>query len=319
MLPSRHEGGTDETRVMAIETGMNPFDLTGPEFLGFWLAGWVFVVLAVFAVRAYVSRSRSREGVDVLAAKLHPTEIAYVFGGIERAIEAAVAGLHHRGVIDIEADGLLKHTAKARGSVLRPDGVFRGVIVGEEMSRVEAHVLERLPATIRDLCKNSDSLDIVLRRKLEEQGLLVENRRAATLMVRTPALLWMLVGAIKIAIGLSRDKPVFLIFVLMFGGAFLLMVFRAPRLTSLGRLLERNLKRRYAALESTARSAPQQLDAADMTLAYGVFGYPVAPALLMTAMPSYHAAVVASTTSGSSCGSVDGGCGSGCGGCGGCS
>jgi uncharacterized protein (TIGR04222 family) len=297
---------------------MNPFDLQGPEFLGFWLAGWVFVALVALAIRAYVSRTRSHEGVDVLAAKLHPTEVAYVFGGIERAIEAAVAGLHHRGVIDIEADGLLKLTAQARGSVLRPDGVFRGVIVGEEMSRVEGFVLERLPATIRDLCANSDAVDIVLRRKLEEQGLLVENQRAATRLVRAPAFLWMLVGAIKIAIGLSRDKPVFLLFVLMFGAAWALIVFRAPRLTSLGRLLERNMKRRYAALESTARSASQQLDAAEMTLAYGMFGYLVAPALLMSAMPSYHAAVLASTTtSGSSCGSA--GCGGGCGGCGGCS
>jgi hypothetical protein len=299
--------------------GMNPFDLTGPEFLGFWLAGWVFIAGAGLAVRAYVSRSRSRQGVDVIAAKLHPTEIAYVIGGIERAIEAAVAGLYHHGVIEIAADGLLKITGKAGGSALRPDGVFRGVIVGDEMSRVEAYVLGRLPSTIGDLCTRCESVEIVLRRKLEEQGLLVENQRTATLLVRAPALVWMLVGAIKIVIGLALAKPVFLLFVLMFGGALLVRVFRAPRLTSLGRRLERDLRRRYAALESTARSAPQQLDAADMTLAYGVFGYLVAPALLMTAMPGSYAAAIASMVT-SSCGSGAscGGCGGGCGGCGGC-
>jgi uncharacterized protein (TIGR04222 family) len=299
------------------------FDLSGPEFLGAWILGWAVVILAVYIMRAIVTRSRSRASAEELAAKLHPTEIGYMIGGIDRAVEAAIAGLHHRGQIELDPEtNELRATGKAGDTVLRPDGVFRGVIVGGYLSRVEAHVLERLPATARDLCRNTESLEVVLRRKLEEQGLLVEDRSRAGHVLRSPAYLWTLVGVIKLFIGIARDKPVFFLVLLLFGAGFALWMIKAPRLTSLGTELQALLEQRYAALETTARTAPQQLDASDMTLAYGVFGYLVAPAALMLAMPSYQGAVLASTTSASSCGggsscgsSCGGGCGGGCGGC----
>lgn len=305
---------------------MNPFDLPGPKFLAFWLGGWVLIVGVAFAIRAFVGRSRARDSADDIAAKLHPTEIAFLLGGIDRAIEAAVAGLHHRGDIELDSDtDRLRVSGKPGATVLKPDGVFRGVIVDEERSRVEAHVLAQLPTKVERLRRGADRVAIVLQRKLEEMGLLVENQRRATHLVRSPAYLWLFVGAVKVAIGLARYKPVNLLVLAMFVAALLMMLLRAPRLTSLGHELAGMLKHRFAALETTARTAPQQLDATDMTLAYGVFGYIVAPAMLMTVMPSYQAVALAATTSASSssCGG-GGGCGSSCGGgggggCGGCS
>lgn len=301
-------------------------DLPGPDFLVTWLAGWAAIAIAVFVVRAIVARANARDIPDDVAATLHPTEIAYLVGGIDHAIEAAVAGLHHRGAITAPDDVGELHATGDTGEVARPDGVFRGAIDRAELSRVEAHVMERLPATVRVLCTKTDALEVVLRRTLEERGLLLERRDRATHIVRAPAYLWMLAGISKLFIGLARGKPVMFLLALLAAGTYAVYRIRAPRLTATGHTLVGELKHRYAALESTASTAPQQLDATDLMLAYGVFGYAILPAALMTMMPSYHAALAATvsassvTSCGSSCGSSCSSCGGGCGGgCGGCS
>lgn len=294
---------------------MNPFDLQGPEFLGFWLVGWVAVVSGALCLRARVG-PRAREPVDDLAAKLHPTEIAFLLGGVNRAVEAAIAGLHHRGYIEHEA-GKLRITKKARDAMLQPDGMFRGAILGEDMSRMEAYVLDRLPAGLTELRRDVAPVAVVIRRRLEEHGLVVEDQARATQLLRLPAYAWMAIGATKVGLGFARGQPVFILLALLLAAPLGIMLLAAPRLTAHGRALEHLLQQRFAALEATARAAPQQLDATELTLAYGVFGSAVAPLALMAVLPVEHVA----TKSGSSCASACGDCsgGGGCGGCGGCS
>src|SRR5262249_6404910 len=117
-------------------------------------------------------------------------------------------------------------------------------------------------------------------------------------------------------------RPVGFLIMMLLGAAMLVWQLRAPRLTWRGARIENRLRSEHAALELTAKSAPEQLDGTEMTLAYGLFGYLVAPTPLLLAMPSFHAAMVdTSSSAGSSCSSscgssCGGGCGGGCGGCG---
>lgn len=295
---------------------MSFFDLPGPTFIGVWLVGAVIVAIAVLVLRWIVARGRTRDAPEAIAAALHPTKIAYAAGGIDRAIEAAVAGLLHRGFVALEG-GVVVRTEKVPPHALAADGVYRGVVAGVKLSRVEAYVLDQLPRRLDALHAGAAHVDAALHRELEERGVLVEGRRRATHLMRAPGYLWTLAGMVKVGLGIARDRPVFYLVMVLIGAGFALYHVHAPRLTSTGRALLAYVERRYAALESTARSAPQQLDAAEMTLAYGVFGMAVAPPIMVGALP---VPVTGSSCGAVSCGGCSGGCGGGgCGGCGGCS
>ncbi|HLL23406.1 MAG TPA: TIGR04222 domain-containing membrane protein, partial [Kofleriaceae bacterium] len=176
---------------------MNPFDLAGPEFLAFWIAGCVATTVVVLLVRVHVARDRTRDPHDVVLGTLHPTEAAYLVGGITRAIEAAVAGLHHEGRVAIDDAGLVTRTGKAGPLTIAPDGVFRGVVVDGELPRVESYVMQHLPASVRELVAGAEHVDFVLRQKLQEKGLLVAHETASHWM-RAPAIAWLVVGVAKI-------------------------------------------------------------------------------------------------------------------------
>ena len=304
---------------------MDPLQLSGPTFLMFFVLAGLGVAAATVALRHLVARALRRDDPESIARGLHPTEVAFLLQGVERAVEAAVAGLHHRGVIELHA-GTLKHTG-AREPAVAPEGVFRGVAAAPGRAPVEDFVVSRLPATIDELCSAAHSahLPVVLRARLEDEDLLVRGEHVAWL-VRLPVLAWLSLGGLKLLVGLAHDRPVgVLCFLLGLGVWMLLRLARAPRLTRLGEAVASEL-RASAALQATAQTAPQQLSGAEMSLACAIFGYTVAPAALMSVMPSFQAAVLATSTSGpgasggggcgSSCGSS---CGGGCGGCGGCS
>ncbi|MDQ3301423.1 MAG: TIGR04222 domain-containing membrane protein, partial [Myxococcota bacterium] len=254
---------------------MNPLDLVGPQFLTFWLAGGVAVAVVTWLVRVAVGRSPRRATADEAAAKLHPTQVAYLVGGIERAVEAAVAGLHHRGLLATDS-WLIKQT-DARGEILSPEGVFRGCAEPARLSRLEQHVLRSLPSTMRGLIDGAGSSAIVIERELEEAGLLVADRTRATWIVRLAGLAWLGLGVLKIGIGIAHARPVaFLVLLVALGAWLLCKRARAPRETALGRAVMRLMRERHRSLELTATTAPAQVTADEMTLAYGLFGHAVA-------------------------------------------
>ncbi len=319
---------------------MNPFDLSGPAFLWFFLVAGGIAAIAAIVLRWLVARPLQQGDPEEIARALHPTEVAFLARDLDRAVEAAVAGLHHRGAIELEGSTLRRID---RPGAPEPDGVYRGTAAAEgACSAVEAFVLSRLPATMSQLCEDArgSQLAAELGDKLEAEGLLVD-RASAGWLVMLPGLAWIATGAIKMAVGISRDRPIGLLFLMLLAGGALFLIFaRAPRLTWLGRAVRRELESN-AALETTARTAPQQLSGTEMSLAYALFGYGVAPAALIAVMPSFHAEVAALSSGGggSSCGSSSGcsssssssssdsgssggsscggGGGGGCGGCGG--
>lgn len=325
---------------------MNPLPLSGPEFLVFFLLAGLGAVAATLLLRWIVSRPGLHGHPDEIARRLHPTEVAFLLHDTDRAIEAAVTALHHRGAIEGGTGGKLRRASAAGPAgvpgALESDGVFRGHVEPASVSRTEDFLLSRLPATVSELREwaRHSYLSEELAARVKRERLLVEHRERASWLVRLPGLAWLALGTAKLAVGIERGRPIgALLLLLLVGGVLVFRVVRAPRLSSLGRRVAREL-RALVSLEITAKTAPQQLSHTEMGLAYAVFGYAVAPAAVMLLLPSFHTEVLAqqaasnsNSSSSTSCGgattcggtssssSSDGGgssCGGG-GGCGGCS
>jgi len=337
---------------------MSPFDLPGPEFLTLWFVGACIALPLCWAVSARLtSKLRTLPSIDDIVARLQPPEIAHLAGGIERAIEAVVASLHHRGVIAIEQNTLV-YVEKPE---LRPDGTYRGFVGPQALSRIASpgfagarsiakrcgesiaspgfagarsiakrcgeSIEQQVVSWVRDgmslhQIERARDLDGELRAPLERDGLLVVGPSRVTMIAMLPMVVWIVFGGIKVVVGISRDRPVGILVALLLGAGVLAMVVARPgRLTAKGKRIVERLRDSLHGLEATASSAPQQLSSTDMMLAYGVYGASILGATaLVTMMPSHQRALLAATSSTYTSSGCSSSCGGGCGGgCGGCS
>lgn len=299
---------------------MNPFDLAGPQFLVLFFIGGITTLLVAIGVKQFlIAGTAPKRGLD----QFRPEELAYLAGGVERAVEAAVAALNHRGAITIDSAGLKPVDSAPQ---LSADGVYRGIVDESELTELERFALGEIrqgEKSIRNLVDRARSFEPALSESLVADGLLVADRSGSQLKAMVVPALWSAMGVIKIMVGLSRGKPVG--FLVMLVIALLVIAFsvtKAPRRTTEGNRIVRDAKRRYAALETTASTAPVQLSGQDMSFAYAMFGTAVVAPALLPLMPSYQRSLIApqgasdGSGGGSSCSSsCGGGCGGGCGGC----
>jgi uncharacterized protein (TIGR04222 family) len=288
---------------------MNPFNLTGPEFLVFYGVTLVFAVAAVCIVRQLL-----RRGSVVPTARRHdldPFELAYLAGGPVRTVQAALVSLVNRKAVTVAADGKLTANATIGG-----------------LSPAEAVVHEAVT-----LFSNTVFGKIVLRartglQKIEDQligaGLLVPpaTRSLATLVGVIVMLAVLVVGIAKVLVGLDRHKNVGFLVLGCFVTFIVMIVFAAKKLrrtpagdAALNEWTSRNERLRLA-------TTPRQDD--QLMLGVALFG----PALLAgTALADLQRPISppgagtswdggGSSCGGSSCGGSSCG-GGGCGGCGG--
>lgn len=299
------------------------FDLPGPAFLTFYGLAWVVVGMLAWTIRRGLAKpddtGRLRE------EKLDPFEVAWLRGRGRAVADAALAGLMHDGVVSVDS-GKVQLTEHGQRPV--------------KPSQIEAIALASLEGKrdvtlsgLRDtLTKRADAL---FRPGLEEAGLVLptDQEPRVQLLSATPALLLLLLGGVKLLIGLSRHKPSTFLLLGSIAGLVAVGVWLASDgwwRTIRGDAALGRLARRHAALQRTvARSASWSSDATpatalsggDVALACGLFGLGSLsqPALL----PIQHS-LAPPSQGGSGCGSGGSGCGSGCGGggcgggCGGC-
>src|SRR5262245_40991573 len=183
------------------EVIMNPFDLRGPEFLLFYFCFSLAVILAIVLLRR-----RAESGGSPRIDLGDPYLIAYLRGGEEEAFRVAVVSLVDREMLVTE------------GRLIR-----RADHVTVDMARrpIERAVLE--------LFVTADDGAIILKNKnlkpvfqpyqdmLERAGLLPDlatrGARLKRLLLGVAAL--GIVGVIKIQIGLSLERPVVFLVVMM--------------------------------------------------------------------------------------------------------
>ena len=277
---------------------MNPFDLRGPEFLLFYFCFSLAVIIAIV-----VFRRRAESGDAPRMDLSDPYLIAYLRGGREEALRVSVISLVDRGMLVM--DGRL---------VRRADNVAYDM-VGRPIERA---VLEKfgIPGEAMAVLKSRNLIQVFqfYQDGLERLGLLpdaaVFNARLMRLLPGLAALL--VVGVIKIQIGLSLERPVGFLFMMMIVAIVIAAAISFPRLTARGKAILEDVTNLYSGLRTQVNSFRPGSASAELTMFAAVFGV----AALAESPLGYTQTLFPQTTS--SCGSSDGGGGCGGGGCGGC-
>lgn len=297
----------------------NIFDLSGPDFLALYVK--LLVLAVAVAVTLWVAGRGPYDAPESKIFSLTPLEVAYLAGGAKVCVESAIAGLLHEGAL-------------APGTIMRTFAATKDVNARGKRSSVERTVLASAGrgsgAKIDQIRSDALAPAEDQASRLVSQGLVLpEGRRfGVTLLLLSPFVLAIVIGSMKLMVGISRGRPVGFLFLLILLAVGLgvaawalrpLRTFRGDKALSL-------LKDENAALAETARSAAgrDDLTGSDVALAFGLFGMgalggPVLNHLVVALTPPGTGPGSGGGAScGSSCGSsCGGGCGGGCGGCGG--
>ena len=301
---------------------MNPFDLPGPEFLGFYLALAAIVILgSVLWRRAAEAGSAPR--IDLA----DPYLIAYLRGGANEMLCVGLVSLIDRGLLAVNGTQIQRAPNATPNSVRRP---------------IEKALLEiyEKPGTATSIFDDPGLKPICDEHKetLERNGLLPDAGVAQARLVRLIFACCLLggVGVLKIMIALDRGRTnIQFLVILIIVALGVAIKFASPRLTEKGATLLADIRTLYAGLKDRAysiRPGGATLDALMLTAAFGMgalagedFAYtrtlfPRAKSSTSSLSSSWGSSCGSSCSSGSSsCGSScgGGGCGGGCGGCGG--
>lgn len=297
---------------------MNPFDLIGAEFLGFYI---VLFIVGLIVANVLRWNLRGPGGALERLDNLTPYEIAYLARGAPAAIDACLVRLIHHHVLGLDADGWL-----TRLKTRVPDHAH-------ELEKTLASTVANKPAQsaeqIRTLATpNADKI----RARLETLGLLVTPDRNNLIRVTSAGVMAgvVLVGLLRCGFGAINSRAFEFLALLLLISVVPIILFLKWRFfrTRRGDETLRQLRYENDALKTVAGPRSNELSDADLIIALGLFG----PAVLAggphaNLMPrlqqprgdsSSGSSGGCSSCGGSSCGSDGGSCGGGgCGGCGG--
>jgi uncharacterized protein (TIGR04222 family) len=283
---------------------MNPFDLRGPEFLLFYFFFSLVVILAIVILR------RRAESGDAPKTDLgDPYLIAYLRGGENEALRVAVISLVDRGLL-----------------VMNDQRIRRADHVTNSMAPhpIEYEVLRKfsVQGEAASIFKD-DRLKVAFqpyRQKLENAGLLpdAEARQARWIRFLLAFMALCGVGAIKIEIGLSLDRPVGFLIGMMIVAIIVAAFASFPRLTARGKAMLADIRNLCSGLKTRVTSLSPGSAPAELAMFAAVFGVGALAATPFAYARTLFPQATSSSSCGSSCGSSDGGGGCGGGGCGGC-
>lgn len=295
---------------------MNPFELPGPQFLAFYAVLGAGVLFAV-----YLLKQRAEGGEPIRLPSTDPYLIAYLRGGATEAVRLGVTVLVDRQLLDFE-DGV----RVVRRERVKPT---------HGSNDLERAILEECEtATLPGSLATSKRLQEIARRSYESPLLRMrlladsETRMRRVQEAGLAIVLLCVVAAVKVAIGVARNRPVSFLVLFAFGFSALTLFTIRGRRTVLGERVLGDLTMLFDALRERADELRPNIATGELALLMAVFG---AGAVPIGAFPFVRAFRPATTTTtntsscGSGCGSSSGssscgGGGSSCGGggCGGC-
>jgi len=296
---------------------MNPFDLRGPEFLLFYFC---FSLVVIFAIA--ILRRRAESGPAPKIDLGDPYLIAYLRGGENEALRVAVISLVASGMVVMDNQIIRRADHVTGGMAKHP---------------IEYEVLKKFgaPGEAASVFKDNHLKSALLpyRDKLELAGLMPDGAvRSARLMRLALALMALgIVGVIKIQIGLSLERPIGYLALMMIVAMIFALCVSFPRLTARGKAVLEDLKNLYSGLRTRVNSSNPGgaiMDLAMFAAVFGIgalaatpFGYArtLFPQATSSSSCGSSGSSCSSSDGGSSCGSSsDGGSSCGGGGCGGC-
>ncbi len=284
---------------------MNPFDLPGPEFLAFYAALALVAGSGTWWLRRLLLGPDGP--VDPRITDLHPYEVSFLSGGMERAVESAVSNLVRQQYLQVTPEK--RELTVHKKLYAHPHPL-------EAMIHSEAN-----GATVEELVKTAQPLRARLEQKLHQLELIPDGSTLGRISLCSWVIMLgvLAVGMTKVVIGIQRERPVGFLFLLCLFvlGAALFFGLRKPHRTPRGDTALERLRRRNEALRTSVCANASVLAGSDVALAVGLFGV---TALTGTQFEDLQRALMPAPSTGgdggggSSCG---GGCGGG--GCGGCS
>jgi uncharacterized protein (TIGR04222 family) len=304
--------------LVGCASALSPFDLKGGEFLRLFTLVWIGAVAAAWLTRRLI---RSREA-DTIMPSLDSYEIAHLSGGETAAVLTAVASLVSRRALELDPGTrqLRKSSAKGVGGHSMEQAVYDGLKGALDLTQIPV-----------DTVTSAASAPLAeIRTKLDSLGLTTSRTSRAPLWIALSA---PILGAIKVVVGISRDKPVgYLVVLCVVASVLAWLLFRPrPGRTPRGDRMLADLRAQNHGLRPAQAGA--SLDPGSLPLAVALFGLPVLAQsefpLLEQALAgvarrresdwsSSHAADWGGGDAAFGAGGGDGGCGGGgCGGCGG--
>ena len=284
---------------------MNPFDLTGPEFLVFYL----FLGAAVSVVVGLLRHAGEQDDPPLVNLS-DPYLIAYLRGGKNETVRVATISLIDRGLLTVAGSSL---------------SVAAGHSAEELRVAIEKSLLVffRKSAEAASAFKQSwESETEGYEQELTRLELLPGPQRQTAQSMRGAAaiaFLW-IVAFVKILIALERGRSNIQFLIIL---AILLAIpawkIATPRLTRKGKAMVTSLRILFRALQDRANTLLPGRNPNELLLLAAVFGASMIPAAAFPYTKSlYPKAASDGSSCGSSCGSGcgGGGCGGGCGGCG---
>lgn len=238
----------------------DPWGVSGPEFIRLYLVGLAVAALFALVVRQFVRSSgkRSGQGAGAISQPLTSNEVAYLAGGSARVAEAAVARLIGAGLLHPSRGGDVSAVGDAGGAGVA-DAVDRTVLT--DVTRFGRRSIRVLV----DRTRRSDAVRAV-GVGLADKGLLVEesSARGRAWIGVLPILALFAAGVVRWANGLSEDRPVGWLSVLL----VLTMVVAWVAWSRLRKPAGRATRRGTEALRGAAR------DGADPVALRGFGAYP---------------------------------------------
>lgn len=274
----------------------NPLNFTGPIFLFFYILLLIIVTFLAVQVRSLLrlpAGDPAHRPVD-----LDIYETAYLVEGNSRVVETAIASMIQQGLV-IVLPGQRKLVLEAEASAFSnpiEQAVASAILQDSEISRVR---VSALPATK------------AIQTRLRQLELLASSEQSlkAQRYSVLPFLALLLLGAAKIFVGISRDKPV----------GFLVILCGLVILIGLGFWFVPAHRSRYGdrvlkQLRNRIHSKPVRSAEPDLPLAFALWGISVLP---RDVFGDFKSALTPTSSDGGG-GGGDGGSSGGCGGCGGC-
>ena len=286
---------------------MNPFDLSGPSFLVFYIG---IALIVIIGLKLAVDEAES--GAPRALPLNDPYQIAWLRGGTPEAARIAVLSLIDRGLLAVNGDNLV-NLGNAQSTVREP--IERAILARCAQSGTAATAILNDPA-VEHACAS-------YRARLERLQLMpdaaMRAQRNRWLAIAIAILLAVALGKIVIAFGRGRYNVQFLVILMALGLWVVLRLAHRPR-THLGNRMLKDLRRLFKALRQRAAGIRPGAMTSDAILLAAVFGISALPPTgFADFLRVYKKAVRSGGDCGSGCGSACGsGCGGGGGGCGGC-
>ncbi|MFN7245417.1 MAG: TIGR04222 domain-containing membrane protein [Microcystis sp.] len=299
----------------------NPMNFTGPEFLTFYIS---LVVMGI-ALAAWLRFSLCLVSTNTKQQPdLNTYEIAFLAGGNHRLIMAAITSLVKQGYVEV-----LKE--KSPFGRTQSKLVVTGKIdaIADPVEKAVAQDILATDGAIEQVFRKSTGMKDSIRARLEQLGLFLSDAQAFKAQIYPSLIVVILlgIGLCKMAVGISRDKPVGLLLICIFGllvlGARFFVKPQCKR-SRYGEIIFNDLTNRLQHLK-TANSSDSEL-----VLAVALFGATVLMADMALADLYQMLTPIAAASSGGDGGSggsggsdggsggSDGGSDGGCGGCAGC-